>query len=289
MRVILNFFLAIFGFLLISALPSLIFSEEKIGFFLMQYGQSMSTIVQNLFQPESWKFLGSQALGSPKEYPLFPMLWERYLYSMTIFAASLIIAILVAYVFMIIVHIVPKKMKNVLISISSIIEALPDAFIIVSIQLLIIWIFKKTNILIAQIAVFNNDIYAVPIICLSIIPTFLLFKTILFLIDEEEAKLYIDLARVKGLSGLKILLVHTFRNVLYSLFYRSKLIFAFMLSNLFIIEVIFNMNGALQFLITARGAEFIVGALLIFTPFFLFFSIAEKVMLQQTGESRDLA
>ncbi|MBM6618901.1 hypothetical protein [Bacillus suaedaesalsae] len=289
MRMILNFILTIFGFLLISALPALIFSEERIGIFIKQYGQTMYFTLQNLFQPDKWQFLGSQSFGAQKVYPLFPMLWERYLYSMTVFAVSLVIAIAVAYVFMIIVHIVPKKMKSVLVSISSVIEALPDAFIIVSIQLLIIGIFKKTNVLIAQIAVFNSDIYAVPIFCLSIIPTFLLFKTILFLIDEEKSKLYIDLARVKGLSGLKILLVHTFRNVLYSLFYRAKLIFAFMLSNLFIIEVIFNMNGAMQFLLSARGAEFIVGATLIFTPFFIFFSLAEKVMLQQTGESRDIA
>lgn len=278
------------GFLLISAFPALIFSEEKIGFFIKQYGQTIYYTVQNLFTPEKWQFIGGGfSMNGPKVYPLFPMLWERYLYSMTVFAISLAIAIFVAYVFMIVIHIVPKKVKKLFISVASLIEALPDAFIIVSIQLLIIWIFKKTNVLIAEIAVFNNDIYAVPIFCLSIIPTFLLLKTILFLIDEEKSKLYIDLARVKGLSGLRILLIHTFRNVLYSLFYRSKLIFAFMLSNLFIIEVIFNMNGALQFLLTARGAEFIVGATLIFTPFFLFFSATEKVMLQQTGESRDIA
>jgi peptide/nickel transport system permease protein len=198
------------------------------------------------------------------------MLWDRYLYSMTIFAISLFIAVILSYLFMIIFHVSPKKIKRIILSLSTLIESLPDAFIIISLQLLVILIYKKTNILVAQIAVFEEDIYLLPIICLSIIPTFLLFKAIMFLLKEEESKLYIDLAKMKGLTSLRIFLVHTFRNVLYSLFYRSKIIFSFMLSNLFLIEVVFNMDGALQFLLRARGPEFIVAAVLLFTPFFLF-------------------
>jgi peptide/nickel transport system permease protein len=278
-----NFVLTIIGFLLISALPALIFQPEELGFFVVPFFETAYHNLINLFHPDRWIFPGVQ-----KSYPLFPMLWDRYLYSMTIFVISLLIAVLLSHLFMIILQVVHMRVKKILLSISALIESLPDAFIIVSLQLLVILIYKKTNVLIAQIAVFEEDIYLLPVICLSIIPTFLLFKAILFLLKEEESKLYIDLAKMKGLTNLRILLVHTFRNVLYSLFYRSKIIFSFMLSNLFLIEVVFNMNGALQFLLRARGPEFIVAAILIFTPFFLFFTTTERAMLKITGESREL-
>ncbi|MFZ3591365.1 hypothetical protein ACOI1C_19585 [Bacillus sp. DJP31] len=282
MKFFMHFVLSVVGIIMISAFPALLFQPEQIGFFVIPYIEAIYNNVVNLFHPELWTFQGEQ-----KSYPLFPMLWDRYLYSMSIFASSIAIAVIASTIFMIIFQVVPKTIKKLLISISSLIESLPDVFIVVSLQLLVIYIFQKTKVLVAQVAVFENDIYLLPIVCLSIIPTFLLFRTILFLIGEEQSKLYIDLAKVKGLSNLRILLVHTFRNVLYSLFYRSKIVFSFMLSNLFLIEVVFNMNGALQFLIVARAAEFIITALLIFTPFFLFFSSTERYVLQFIGERRD--
>lgn len=284
MRFFLHFFLSIFGILLISGIPSLFFQPDQIGFFLFPFFETIYQNTVTLFHPEQWTFQGRD-----KSYPLFPMLWDRYFYTMTIFSISLIIAILTAHLFMIIIHFVPKRAKKLLISFSSLMEALPDAFIIVSLQVLVIFYYKKTNVLLAHVAVYIENIYLLPIICLSIIPTFLLLKTILFLIEEEQAKLYTDLAKVKGLSSIRILVVHTFRNVLYSLFYRSKIIYSFMLSNLFLIEVIFNMNGALQYLLHAKGAEFVITATLLFTPFFLLFSATERYVLTFIGESRDVS
>jgi peptide/nickel transport system permease protein len=293
LKLITKFFLIVIGFILISALPSLLYKEVKEGYRIfyefdisfLEYFKNVYQHVVLLFQPESWIF---RIRGGLKEYPLFPMLWDRYFYTMSVFAISLGIALLVAYLLMIFLHILPIKIKKLFISLFTIIESLPDVFIIISLQVFIILYYKKTGVLLAQIAVFQEDIYLLPVMCLSIIPLFLLLKTMLFFIKEEQSKMYVDLAKVKGLSDFRILLIHTFRNVLYSLFYRSKLIFSFMLSNLFIIEVLFNMNGAMQFLIPARGAEFIITAILLFIPFFVFFSATEKFILQYIGESEEL-
>jgi peptide/nickel transport system permease protein len=199
MKSLTTFILTIIGFLFISALPALIFETEKLGSFVLPYFETIYQNLMKLFQPEQWVYFGSQ-----KTYPLFPMLWDRYFYSMTIFAISLLIAVILSHFFMILFQVVPRKIKKILLAFSSLMGSLPDAFIIISLQLLVIMVYKKTNILVAQIAVFEEDIYLLPIICLSVIPTFLLFKAILFLLKEEESKLYIDLAKMKGLTSLRI-------------------------------------------------------------------------------------
>ncbi|MFD1737712.1 hypothetical protein ACFSCX_14345 [Bacillus salitolerans] len=291
MKFISKFILIIIGFTLISALPALVVNavqvsttDKGVGSIFKPYFTTVYDNVVLLFQPENWVYQGFR-----KTYPLFPMFWDRYSYSMKVFVLSLIIALALAFLFMITIQLAPKKVRKLLISVFTILESLPDVFIIISLQLLVILYFKRTGVLLAQVAVFQEDIYTLPVACLSIIPTFLLLRTVLFFIQEEESKMYVDLAKVKGLSNVRILLIHTFRNVLYSLFYRSKLIFSFMLSNLFIIEVLFNMDGALQFLTRARGAEFIIAATLIFIPFYLFFSLTEKFVLQFIGESGEAA
>ncbi|MBM6617926.1 hypothetical protein [Bacillus suaedaesalsae] len=286
MRIVRNFIYIIIGFVLISATPGLFLGEKGFLHFI-QFFQLAIVNVKELFVPYSWEFYMGTGMDQ-KTYPLFPILWERYFYSMKVFAISLVIGIVVTYIFLVFVHLLPKKLRKFVYSFTHLLESLPDVFIIVSLQLGIILFFKKTNILLAEIAVYQNDIYLLPVICLSIIPIILLFKSTLFFIKEEETKRYVELARTIGLSDFRIMFVHIFRNVLYSLFYRSKLIFSFMLSNLLIIEYLFNMYGALQFLLIARGAEFIITTTIIFMPFFIYFTVTEKLVLSFIGERKSV-
>lgn len=284
MRIFRNFIYIIVGFVCISATPALFLGETGFLHFL-QFFQQVIANIKELFEPYTWEFYMGSGMDQ-KMYPLFPILWERYLYSMKVFSVSLFIGIAVTYILLITVHLLPKKIRKIVFSLVYMLESLPDVFMIVSLQLGIILFFKKTNILLAQVAVYMEDIYFLPVLCLSIIPTILLFKSAIYFLREEESKRYVELARTIGLSELRILFVHIFRNVLYSLFYRSKLIFSFMLSNLLIIEYLFNMYGALQFLLIARGAEFIITTTLVFIPFFIYFTVTERLVLTFIGERK---
>ncbi|MEL3971800.1 hypothetical protein AAEO50_05840 [Rossellomorea oryzaecorticis] len=122
---------------------------------------------------------------------------------------------------------------------------------------------------------------------MTVIPAVFLVKTIVLLLKEEEQKSYIELARGKGLSSLHILLIHSFRNVVYSLFYRSKLIFSFMLSNLFILERLFNMRGIMDLLMWSTGYTFVIISSMIFLPFFLIFTLIEQRMKKSIGMKED--
>ncbi|KAA0546999.1 ABC transporter permease subunit [Bacillus sp. BGMRC 2118] len=286
MKIIKNFIYIIIGFVFISATPSLFLGGEGI-LHGIQFSKQVVEYVKELLTPYNWEF--SMGVGMDfKTYPLFPILWERYFYSMKVFAISLIIGIVITYIFLVFVQLLPAKVRKIMYSIIYLLESLPDVFIIVSLQLGIILFFKKTNILLAEIAVYRNDIYLLPVLCLSMIPIILLIKSALFFIKEEETKRYVELARTIGLSEFRIMFVHIFRNVLYSLFYRSKLIFSFMLSNLLIIEYLFNMYGALQFLLIARGAEFIITTTIIFIPFYIYFTVTEKLLLTFIGERKSV-
>ncbi|MGB2993532.1 MAG: hypothetical protein WBB47_12930, partial [Paenisporosarcina sp.] len=159
-------------------------------------------------------------------------------------------------------------------------ESFPDFSFIFLIQIVVVQVYLKTDILILQFySLGDNLVYIAPILCLSILPTLLLFKLFILLFEEEWGKSYVELARSKGLSNFEVLLKHCTSNVLKSLFFQSKSIVWLSLSSLLIIEYLFGINGILYYLkadFSPSGTTFIL--LSIFTPFFLFYTIAERIV-----------
>jgi peptide/nickel transport system permease protein len=293
MRFIRNILIILIGIILISSLPVLFYGGSgfqyivevlvannisTIGFYPLEYGLAIVEVVKNLFQPDQWVIA---TFG--KEYSFFDFYPNRYFYSLKLFSFSFLIAIGVSLLVTMMVSLSPgwsKKVSNFTIDI---LESLPDVFIIVGLQLIVVFIYKATGNLVAEVAMLNEEIYLLPIICLSTVPAVFLIKTALLLMREEEPKPYMDLARAKGLSRLRVLLVHNFRNVLFSLFYRSKIIFSFMLSNLFIIERLFNIKGIMDLLLYSNQLILVVVICSIFIPFYTLFSISEFFIMRKIG------
>jgi peptide/nickel transport system permease protein len=203
-----------------------------------------------------------------------------YIYSMLILVASLLLSLIISFVLSFITLLSKGFIKKILLQIAKILESFPDFSFIFLIQIVVVQVYLKTDILILQFySLGDNLVYIAPILCLSILPTLLLFKLFILLFEEEWGKSYVELARSKGLSNFEVLLKHCTSNVLKSLFYQSKSIVWLSLSSLLIIEYLFGINGILYYLkadFSPSGTTFIL--LSIFTPFFLFYTVAERIV-----------
>ncbi|XXM74020.1 ABC transporter permease subunit [Lysinibacillus sphaericus] len=293
MKIIRRLLLVFTGLVFISALPNLFFDADfqyvyvtaesgSFGFYPYAYVRAIYDVFLYLATPDQWSIV---VMG--KEYALFDVLFERVAYSMKVFFISLSLAVIAAVLASMLISLAGGAIKRLLLSIVNIMESLPDIFIIIGVQLLVVMYFRETGVLIGDIAMTGEEIYLLPVTCLTVVPAVFLIKTIVLLLKEEEKKAYIELARGKGLSSVHILVIHSFRNVLYSLFYQMKLIFSFMLSNLFILEQLFNMRGVMGLLMWSTGYTFVIISTLIFLPFFLLFTLIEQRMKKSIGMKED--
>jgi peptide/nickel transport system permease protein len=293
MKIFRRIMLVFTGLIFISVLPNLFFNADfqyvyvtaesgSFGFYPLAYASAIYDVFLYLARPDQWSIV---VMG--KEYALVDVLFERVAYSMKVFFISLALAVIAALLTSMMISLTYGNIKRFLLSVVNIMESLPDIFIIIGVQLLVVIYFRETGVLIGDIAMTSEEIYLLPVTCLTVVPAVFLIKTIVLLLKEEEQKAYVELARGKGLSSVHILLVHSFRNVVYSLFYQMKLIFSFMLSNLFILERLFNMRGVMDLLMWSTGYTFVIISTMIFLPFFLIFTLIEQRMKKSIGMKED--
>ncbi|MFG6495717.1 ABC transporter permease subunit [Fictibacillus sp. UD] len=252
----------ILGILIISVLPALLFG------------------VNTHLQERVWEYYISGT-----KYLIFPDIIDKYQYSMTIFFSALLIGLVFALVLTFIATLLPRFLQRAIVGFLTLLESLPDLFIVVALQVSIVYIYKKTGIVIYFYNDFSNPIYLMPILVLSILPAIQLFKITFLLMQEEQHKLYVTVARAMGLGRLYITLKHVFINIITSLFQYSKTIFVFMLSNLFIVEFVFNLNGIMYLLLNTKGVAFMGTALIIALPFSLLFEFVESNTVSENTKS----
>ncbi len=220
-----------------------------------------------------------------KNYSLFPMFWEYYLYSIKIFMAALVTAMFAGIFLTYLTSFLPKRMVHVLSRILSFLEVLPDIFVIFVVQFFIIWFYKKTEILLFPIAGAFEKVYFVPIIVLSLLPTLFFYKVSLFMTMEEYEKQYAEFAVSKGVGTNLLFLKHIFRNAVIGITSHSKAIVWLMLSNLIILERIFNIYGLTKYILNYKQIEIIAFSLIMFyIPIFLILLISKLVIQRTTGK-----
>ncbi|MGG2935023.1 ABC transporter permease subunit [Bacillus pacificus] len=206
---------------------------------------------------------------------LFPQIFIQYKETVFIFSISFLVSIIASFLIVYLILKTSSKTKERVKMVFEFLESIPDILLIIGLQLLIVWIYKKTNLLIMNIArVGDESIVFLPVLCLSL-PTILMFtKLLLFRFEMELQKDYVLLARAKGFDKLYILNRHILRNVLLSMLYFSKTNIWFMLSNLYIIEYLFNISGIFLFLKEYPNPEiFTLALILIYTPIFIIFKL----------------
>lgn len=269
----------IIGIVLISCTPILFTLNGSLD--LQLFFTTFFGVVKGFFNPSEWHlrfivFTTKKILN----VSFLDYLKGPYVYSMLILVTSLFLSLIISFVLSFITLLSKGFIKKILLQIAKVLESFPDFSFIFLIQIVVVQVYLKTDILILQFySLGDNLVYIAPILCLSILPTLLLFKLFILLFEEEWGKSYVELARSKGLSNFEILLKHCTSNVLKSLFYQSKSIVWLSLSSLLIIEYLFGINGILYYLMadfSPSGTTFIL--LSIFTPFFLFYTVAERIV-----------
>jgi peptide/nickel transport system permease protein len=267
-----HYLIGIAGILFISVIPEV----------LQTHGMASGTLViteyisfiSSLFNEHSWVY-------QYKDYETFVVsfLWGPYLYSMKILVGAIIIGFFVAFIFIMFTIISHKFIKQPLNRTLQLLEVVPDIMFLFLIQLLVVFIYKQTGVLVMEFTRFDKDILVFPILVLSILPAISFYRVMVMYIEEEESKTYVDFAKSKGIRHISILFKHILRNIAPNVFYYSKVIIWGTLSSLFVIEWLLDINGVFYYVFhDFRPIVSAVSLWFVFTPFFLFYTLVEAIL-----------
>jgi peptide/nickel transport system permease protein len=280
-RIALQFIVACIGIILIGAIPKLFEVERVIEvegepgtgplFNFSGYYEGIKEIVSKLTNLSEVTYNSSGTIR-----PVFPKIFEPFLYSAEVMIGALFIGLISAVVLTYITMLLHRKIISGFKFLTFILESLPDILVIIGVQAIIIYIFQQTGVKLFSIAAYKENIYVLPILCLAVLPAVQFYKVLILIFEEELEEHYVELAKGKGLKKSWILLNHVLRNAAISMFYHSKTILWFMLSNLVILEYLFNLSGITSFLLDYITTEiFTVGLFMIFIPLFVIYTTGE--------------
>jgi peptide/nickel transport system permease protein len=212
--------------------------------------------------------------------PIFPTILPPLKNSLILVGGSLVLSIAMSLIIAFMIVNFNKRMIDAFQEIFTYIQAIPDIFYIILLQVLVVWLYQRTDIQFLNFASYGEEqAILLPILSLSITPTMIITKLLISQMLEELSKSYANLARAKGLSFRRIIFVHVLRNTIYSLFHYSKTIILFFLTNLLIVEYLFNIPGIMSFILQYPYPEvFFIGILLIYYPIFLLFQCYELLV-----------
>jgi peptide/nickel transport system permease protein len=229
----------------IASLRSLVYLRDNggyvtqgFGFYLITYLKTVFVTFTNLFS-----FFDSNFFYLGKYYDVFPYIIDKYIYTMSILFFALVITILVSFCLSFVFLFLAKNFKKIFKSILLVADSIPDIIIILVSQLLVIRLYQETGFKLLQLYGIRENVYLLPIICLSFIPIVMVTKIMIKIFEEEMEHPYVEFAIAKGLSRSTVILKHIIRNVIKSLYSHIGLIYWYMLSSLFIIEYLFQMQG----------------------------------------------
>jgi peptide/nickel transport system permease protein len=276
--------LIIAGIIFISATSALF---ENQTFSVMSYIKQIGEVFSKLLSPHELIYVNPV---SDIERKLFPILLLAFWSSVRIFFLSIVLALTVSIILLIFYFSFNKVFKKGIKFLSFFVGSLPDIFIIVLAQLTVVWFFKQTGILLIDLAsVGENQVILLPAITLSVLPAFFFFTNMIQFLGEEEGKPYVELASSKGLTHFTILFIHMMRNVLISLTYHGKQIAWMMISNLLILEYLFNVFGVTSFLFTYnKPSIFAMASILLFLPLYIVMKVLQLVIRRKTGKEMSL-
>ncbi|HDR7324005.1 MULTISPECIES: ABC transporter permease subunit [Bacillus] len=266
MEMTIQFIISILGIICLGALPKLFYGFEL---HVSEYIKSLKEVFLNLMDLSNLQYV--------RDKFLFPQLFVHYKETIVIFLAAFFISLFVAFCIVYMIMSSSPRIQHRIKSFLIFLESIPDILLILVSQILVIWFFKQTGFLPFQIASIGGEsIRGLPILCLSIPTTIMFVKMLVLRFENELEKDYVLFAKAKGLNRFHILNRHILRNVLLSTLFFAKTNVFFMLSNLYIIEWIFNTSGIFMFLKSYEGIRvevFIVSVLLIYIPIFIIFKL----------------
>ena len=278
--ILLRFFYVALGLIFLSAFVGLFTDGFHLGIGL--FVSNVIGILESFVSPDELSIIGPNG----KEYTIFLQFWDHYFYSLVIFLSAFLLALGAGILLAYITAFLPENRFNSVSKTVSLLEALPDLFIIIVIQFAVLFYFKQTGTLLFPVAsTGQNKSYMLPVLALALIPSLMVYKVILFLVKDELEKPYVNLAKGKGISKSMLFFRHILRNIIPSIFSHSKSILLLLLSSMVIFEQIFNINGIFTFIITYPEPNVIAFTLILFyMPIFLLYALVTLLIGKTTGQ-----
>lgn len=249
--------------LILASMKSLIFQQNIFGFYPFEFLNTIKTTIKNLYSLKDGQIFISHMFKTIS----ISYLTKAYSYSMTVLFSALFLGVIFAFTFVYMYIWLPLKAKRLVRKIISILETLPDVLVIMTFQFGVIYLYKKTGLKFLQIYSLNTEVYIMPIICLMLVPLFMLIRIMITLFDEEYGKQYVDFARAKGLSQLEVFTKHVVRNIIYSFTQYLSIIYWMMITSLILVEYLFLIKGFTLLLYRVSPEIFILGVGLILLPY----------------------
>jgi peptide/nickel transport system permease protein len=272
----------IFSILLISTFISLF--QDGIDLSLLSFWENFIHLVYTITHPWSLTFQ-TESFVHDAEYAVFPGFFEYYFYSLVILFSGFLISLAGSIILILVTFQLSLKKRRILIKGSTVLESVPDIFVIVLAQLLFVFIFKQTGLLVFDVVGGLERPFALPLITYCILPTIFLYRTLMIIFEDELMKPYVELAKGKGLTAIRVLIIHVFRNSIVSLINHSKMIISFMLSNLVMLEILFNTYGLTWFVVNLPTYEIAtISVIFIFIPLFVIEEVVKKLKTNLIGE-----
>ncbi|HSO57023.1 MAG TPA: ABC transporter permease subunit [Paenisporosarcina sp.] len=274
---------ALFSILLISGAPLLITGFQQGELLWKEYIETLQFHVKSLWNFRDLSVDYYFGRGEVRQVPVFPQLLDNISYSLQLLFLALAAAIIFALIGTFITMLLSEKLRSRVKLVFYFLESLPDILIILLAQLSIVIVFQQTGVLVSKIAAIGGDrIYWLPVLCLMILPMIQLYRLSVLTFEAEERQMYVELAKSLGFSKVFILFLHILRNAIISVFFQSKKTMWFMLSNLFILELMFNIPGIMYYMFeNLSGILFLVTVLSFFLPVFILYSLGEWYFLRR--------
>jgi peptide/nickel transport system permease protein len=280
-KLLLQLLLTFLSIILISGLPELIMNKNVSAYF----GKVKAVFIEMLRLNEMIY------LNQGTKRPFLEDIWGPYFYSLTILFGALLIAFCFAQVLTWGTLMLPNFLRKIIKNILTFLESLPDLLVFALVQMGIVLIYKKTGVLVSNVASLGAEdrIYIVPITCLMLLPFVYFYKMMILMTEEEMGKQYVETSLAKGMKRLYVLVFHVTRNTSEGIFHFSKSVLWFMISNLLLVEIIFNIHGITHYMYHDFRPEMLAACLILLViPFFLVFALFEWTIMRYSKRSEAL-
>ncbi|WP_459503528.1 ABC transporter permease subunit [Bacillus sp. C1] len=274
--IIFQLFIMLLLFVVIVSLPMLFINGKKVGIHIEHFFAECIHVISALMHPEELKMKMATQVATisnnvqifkmqEREFPLFPLIFQPYTYSLLLIFGALIISIWSSFLCSMIAAILPRHIQRVIEEVVFFLKTVPDIFLIFFLQLVMVSIYRYTGFLLLHpFSTMQHSSIVLPILILAIIPTISLFQFQLLIIKEEEQKDYVTFARAKGFGSVYILCKHIFSNISASVVNHIESILLNLITSLFVFEYMFNIRGLFSILISGQNPAVIVYLLLLF-------------------------
>ncbi|WP_019155051.1 ABC transporter permease subunit [Robertmurraya massiliosenegalensis] len=289
------FFLIVIAFILLLLLPremnvvhhgGLVFTAD-FPFTLDLYKENIAAFIQH-FQTE--KGFGNNSTGVPIVEEVQKLLIRDFTIILPALFLSMVIGTLLGVVQF---YFREKIIGKVQAFFSWILSSIPDFFLFIAIQYLLIKLF---HVGLPQFSLYGNDHwynFLIPMIAITVFPMVHMMKFTAASLENEVGQDYLRTARSKGLKTLSIL-KHMLWNCLYSILNQTQFVMLYILTSLPIMEKLSSFQGAGYHLLGSilaydepRALAFMLPYLLImFATIILSKRLKYKLLPRKTGELR---